>query len=322
VAELPRLLDPPHGFAAAANARVNPAGAAPLVSADNAPGYRIRRIVSVLAGSVEHTPEAMRVLQMDWHNGQAERLLPALLAALEGERLAGAAASAHEVLRHWRDTPVNGPGMAAPLLFECWYLELAETLFAQRLGEELWAQLLRHNYLLNHALDPLILAAPRSPWWRGDRDARLREAFLAAVDALTSELGGKTGGWRWDSRQAVHLDHQLAQAVPLLRAWLSRGPFRWGGGVATVGRAGYRYHRPAVVNHGATVRVVAEMTTPMKVWAVIPGGQSGHPLDPHYDDQIDEWLRGESQPLASHFDDAVGPTLELRPAAADGPSRP
>jgi penicillin amidase len=62
------------------------------------------------------------------------------------------------------------------------------------------------------------------------------------------------------------------------------------------------------------VRVVAEMTRPMRVWAVIPGGQSGHPLDPHYDDQTDSWLRGRYFEIPARFEDARGSTLRLEPA--------
>jgi glycosyltransferase involved in cell wall biosynthesis len=31
---------------------------------------------------------------------------------------------------------------------------------------------------------------------------------------------------------------------------------------------------------------------------VLPGGQAGHPLSPHYDDLLAHWLRGETVPLA------------------------
>jgi penicillin amidase len=314
MAELPRLFDPPRGFAAAANARVNRRGEGPLVSADNAPGYRMRRISTVLAAGSRHTPDAMRALQMDWYNSQAERVLPRMMAALDGEALAGAAKVARALLRDWQGEPLNLPDLAAPLIFERWYLELAEAVFAERLGDELWPRLLRRSSVLNQALDPLILGPPDSPWWRGDRDAVVYSAFIAAIDGLEADLGAEPADWRWDRRHAVHLDHELGKAHPVLGRWLNRGPFPWGGSATTVGRANYRYDRPRVVNHGATVRVVAEMTSPMRVWAVIPGGQSGHPLDPHYDDQIDSWLRGRYSVIPARFEDARGSTLRLEPA--------
>jgi penicillin amidase len=32
--------------------------------------------------------------------------------------------------------------------------------------------------------------------------------------------------------------------------------------------------------------------------AVLPGGQSGHPFDPHYDDQLELYLEGRLRSLA------------------------
>jgi penicillin amidase len=74
------------------------------------------------------------------------------------------------------------------------------------------------------------------------------------------------------------------------------------------------------VTSGATVRVVIEMSNPMNVWAILPGGQAGHPSDPHYDDQLSPWLRGEHDNLWHDPDDASGETLYLEPAAHDAES--
>jgi acyl-homoserine lactone acylase PvdQ len=117
----------------------------------------------------------------------------------------------------------------------------------------------------------------------------------------------------------VQLTHELSAAVPVLGRWLDRGPHPWGGDHATVGRARYRYDRPEVVNGGATVRVVIEMRDPMNVWAILPGGQAGHPLDPHYADQLGPWLRGEQDALWPEFEAATGPALMLEPLAAEAP---
>ena len=80
-----------------------------------------------------------------------------------------------------------------------------------------------------------------------------------------------------------------------------------------------RYDRPGFVNRGATVRVVLEMSRPLRAWAVIPGGQSGHPLDAHYDDQIAAWLAGEHDALAAAPEQVAGHTLRLRPAPTPAP---
>jgi penicillin amidase len=87
----------------------------------------------------------------------------------------------------------------------------------------------------------------------------------------------------------------------------------WGGGPATVGRARYGYAAPFRVNSGATVRVVAEMSHTPRVSAVIPGGQSGHPLSPNYADQFPGWLEGELHPVATAPEEATAGALVLNP---------
>jgi len=315
MAELPRQVDPPLGFVAAANARVTPPGDRPLVSAENAPGYRMTRIVRVLAGDHGHRPADMQALQLDWHNGQAERVLPSLVAGIDPARLDDTGRRAAEALQRWARRPENEPDSAGALVFEALYLRLADELFAERLGPELHDELLRRNYVLNHALDGLLLAEGPSPWWRGDRAARIHAAFVAAVADLATVHGADPEGWRWDAVQAVHLQHELGKAVSWLDPWLGRGPFPWGGGPATVGRASYPYLRPNFVNRGATMRVVIELSDPMRALAIVPGGQAGHPLDPHYDDQIDAWLAGRLEALPARFEEVRGTSLRLVPAS-------
>lgn len=312
--DLPARVDPPEGFVAVANARVSPPGSGPLVSADNAPDYRVRRIAGVLGGTRTASVDDMRALQMDWWNPQAALLLPAMLPALAGLAPGGDAGAARAGLEAWARDPRNEPTLAAPLVFERWYLAVARRVFEEPLGADLYGELLQRGYVLNHALDRLLLSEPGSPWWGGRRDETLSAGFADAVAGLASELGPDPRAWRFGERHRVWLRHELGSALPLLGRWLDRGPHAWGGGAATVGRASARYDRPEVVSHAATLRLVAEMSQPVRAFAVIPGGQSGHPASPHYDDQTDDWLAGRLQPLAARPEEVAGDLLELVPA--------
>jgi len=311
--QLPRRLNPAAGFLATANARVNAPGEGPLVSADNAPGYRARRLQAVLSSRSDFTPDDMRALQMDWHDTQAELLLPHLLTALAPDALAPAERAAYDALRAWQPEPIAAPELAAPLLFQAWYLALAKEVFRPDLSEAVFAELLQHNYPLNHALDRLLLREPESPWWRGDRDGVVRAAFSAAVETISAIQGTDVSRWRLDRMHRVQLEHELGKAVPLLGWFFHTRPAPWGGSCATVGRARYRYDRAFDVRGGATVRFVAEMRPDgPRVRSVIPGGQSGHPLSPHYLDQLPHWLAGDLLPIATP-DTAHGSVLTLAP---------
>ena len=48
---------------------------------------------------------------------------------------------------------------------------------------------------------------------------------------------------------------------------------------------------------GPSWRMVVELGPEVKSWGIYPGGQSGNPGSPHYDDFVDTWARGELDEL-------------------------
>ncbi len=292
---MPRRLNPPVGYIAAANARVSPPGSVPLVSADNAAPYRIARLQSVLGEDRQFSVADMQALQMDWYDGQAVRVLPTMLAAVDDRE---DLADARELLSSWLQNPVASPDSGAALLFQSWYLELAEALFHPVLGDELYRRLLSESYLVNFALDTLLLTDRHAAWWPAPRATVLATSLAITVQRLHTSQGPMSA-WRLDTRQQVGLQHELSKAVAELEPLLAAAPRPWGGSPAAVGRANYSYRRPFEVVHGATVRTVGEMAATPEFSAVIPGGQSGHFLSPHYSDQFDAWLAGELLPIAA-----------------------
>ncbi len=319
---MPALNNPLQGFVAAANARVHDQRWPWLVGHDNAPGYRIRRIVEILSDSIEHDSANMKALQVDRHNVQARLRLPQLLDGLEeavadGRPLDAVEFEALKLLEAWGDAPENLGESGAALLFEYWYLALADTLFRDRLGQALYRELLGHNYLVNHALDSL-LDEPGSLWWRGARSQLIAESFANAVARLAGEQGAEPSRWRLDRRQSLSLRHALTSSAPGLSRLLDRGPWPASGGHATVGRAGFSYARPFAVTHIATVRTVLEMSEPMTGWSIIPGGQSGRFYSSHYNDQSQAWLEGLQFPLAASPDEVGARGLWLLPLRDGG----
>ncbi len=315
--EMPNLNDPERGYVAAANARVHGPEWTWLVGHDNAPGYRMRRIVDVLEQSDQHDLDSMRRLQRDQYNVQAIQKAPRMLAAVESD---SGREIAVKILQDWLNEPVNRPHAAGALIFETWYLTLVEHLFEPVLDADLHERLLRQNYLVNHAVEAL-LSDPDSPWFRGDFEGMISASLDQALDQLRDRFGDDPLKWRLDSIQELELEHALGDAVTGLERWLNRKSYPVGGGHATVGRAGFPYARPFRVNHGASVRTVIEMNPPFKAHAVIPGGQSGHFLSAHYDDQVAAWLDGRLLPLATDPSIVEGPVLRLIPLQMDNNGR-
>ncbi len=305
--EMPRDTNPERGYLVAANARVH--DKPPLISADNSPGYRARRLHALLAADASFNARDMQTMQVDWRNAQAEQLLPNLLAWVDTVSLDDRSRRAHEILSAWVKVPDDRPDSPAPLLYAAWYQALAETLFVDHLPADLYDRLLRSSYVLNHAIDRLVFVDTQSSWWDEDREAMITQSLKKAVANLTADLDSL----RWDTFHGVHFKHELS-GIPLLGSYLSSGPHPYGGGNATVGRARYNHARPYTATGGATTRLVLEMSDPIQAWSIMPGGQSGHPLSPHYDDQTVLWLQGGLEPIATNPEALGAVRTTLRPS--------
>jgi len=313
---MPSEADPEQGFLAAANARVHDPDWTYLVSNDNAPGWRMRRIVDVLAGGRDLTMDDMAGLQNDWFNGQAARDLPRLLGlldpALSAEESDPRVGKVRDLLLDWLAAPFNAPDQVGPVVFESWYLAVVKRVLAARIPARLIDAMLDHNYLINQAMDRL-LADLDSPWWQGDAAHLVHLALIDAIDELSARAGPEPGSWTLASRQSLTLNHELGKALGLLAPLVNRGPYVIGGGHATVGRAGFRYRRAFQVDRAATLRVVLSMGPEFSGRAVMPGGQSGRFYSPHYADQLPLWLNAAYLELAATPGQVRGRRLRIEP---------
>ncbi len=210
-------------------------------------------------------------------------------------------------MQKWQGDWIAAPDSAAAIIFQAWYRALAMEVFRPALSAELFENLFRNNYPLNHALDALILDSSENQWWRGDRKTIINQALDNAVNEVQAIQGSDVSTWRLDRMHRVKLEHELGKAVPQLAWFFNAKPAPWGGGPATVGRARYRYDKAYDATAGATMRVVGEMGQPAPAMAaVVAGGQSGHPLSSHYQDQFPHWPAGSLLPIAAKPEQTTG----------------
>ena len=72
------------------------------------------------------------------------------------------------------------------------------------------------------------------------------------------------------------------------------------------------------VEYGASMRLVNDLGDPDRGLSILPGGQAGHPWDPHYADQLPLYLRHETRPVPwtdGAIDQATVTRLQLVPGA-------
>ena len=88
--------------------------------------------------------------------------------------------------------------------------------------------------------------------------------------------------------------------MPLVGGLWNRGPLQVPGSGNTVNAMAGRWlpeEDRQQVAFGPSMRWVVDLGKPDAGLAVLPAGQSGHPFDPHYDDQLPLYLAGEARPV-------------------------
>ncbi len=131
---------------------------------------------------------------------------------------------------------------------------------------------------------PVHLLDPRHETWN--------DQLLAVVDQIVAQLSEK-GALRertWGERNTSAIRHPLSSALPGLGAWLLDMPAEPLPGDE---------HMPRVQDpsYGSTLRMVVSPGRESEGLFHMPGGQSGHPLSPHYKDGHAAWAQGAATPL-------------------------
>jgi penicillin amidase len=144
---------------------------------------------------------------------------------------------------------------------------------------------------------PGHLLDPKYAEW----DLLLLDGVDRAIASLT-ENGSPLAGRTWGEANTSVIQHPLSRGVPWLAWWLDM-PHH-----ALPGDA----HVPRVqgTTFGASERLAVSPGHEADGYFHMPGGQSGHPLSPHYRDGHDAWVRGERRPF---LPGAPVSTLTLRP---------
>ncbi|HWH72627.1 MAG TPA: penicillin acylase family protein, partial [Candidatus Sulfotelmatobacter sp.] len=118
----------------------------------------------------------------------------------------------------------------------------------------------------------------------------------------------------WGKEHTVTFRHPLSSHRKWVQSILDLGPFALSGSEISLNRPGYSQLRPFQVTVAATWRQIADLGQFEESRDVCAPGQSGHPLSPHYADQLAGWLKGETHvQMTRHKAIQALPCLRLKP---------
>lgn len=287
--QVPQVKNPERGFVSSANQH-STAPSYPYYYNGSFDEYRGRYINQRLGGMDNITLEDMMALQQDNASLLPGEATPVLLEHLDSLELTEAERHVVDELRRW-DYRFEQEAVAPvyfQVLMDSIYRHTFDEHFALRdsmevLMPDTWrlVDLLRQHpahALFDHRLTPERETAP-------DIIGRA----LREVAALTAE-GKALADHSWSTFKNTNIRH-----LGRIEAFSS----------GFVPSSGYREAPNAVSSsNGPSWRMVVELGEEVRAYGVYPGGQSGNPGSPHYDEMVDDWARGDYHELVLMKDPA------------------
>ncbi len=326
VEALPHALNPETGFLATANNRPTTDGIGPYVGVDFIDGYRLARIVEVLGTRDDWDLDAVAELQMDRTPIPWQEMREVVL---DAPILNDTVRRAQEMLREWEG--VASPDSVAATVYEFFVAEMAHRIVAAKAPNSAeWAlgrgftDLSPESIVFARWTGRLVRLLNERPsgWFAQGWESEIADALEATYRALSQRYGDDESGWAWGVVRPLTFKHPVGERKPMDRVF-NLGPFPWGGDANTVSQAAVSFRDPAANSHFvASMRMAVEVGNWDANRFVLPGGQSGNPMSPHYDDQLERYRTGRAITIAWSADAveaATRETLELRPESPSDP---
>jgi penicillin amidase len=282
----PHVKNPPRGFVSSANQSSTDTLYPYYLNWEFAPPERGMRINQRLTAMTRATPDSLRMLQNDNFNLNAQVVLPAILPLVQTSSLQPHQQAVLKVLSDWKYE--NAADQIGATIFEDWRTNLNQAIWADEFADRDGVKM---RFPSRDRTVQLMLREPRSRWFDNitttDRKETLVDlvnaTFRATADTLQKRYGKLGENWQWGQVKGTDIMH--LGRIPAL----SRMDLITGGGASIVNATTER--------NGPSWRMVVALGPEPKAFGVYPGGQSGNPGSPYYDDMIETWQKGELNEL-------------------------
>jgi penicillin amidase len=302
-----------------ATANNQPTATGPFLGADWIDGYRCQSIRRNLAARSDWDVTSTMKLQTDQRSIPWEEMRDAVLAipaADEDARLG------LDLLRGWNG--VVSADSPAAAVFELFVVQMVTRVARSKAPKGYSAAIGRgdgpltgYNFFAFRRTGHLVglLRTQPAGWFAAGWSAEIADALASVVRKLRVDRGSDPSSWAWGRLRTLTMTHPFGRGR-VLAAVYNLGPIPFGGDADTINQGSVRplepFTRPDSI---ASLRAVIDVGAWENCRWVIPAGQSGNPLSPHYDDQWPLWQRGEGVPIAWGEDavqKATRSTLTLR----------
>ncbi|NND94527.1 MAG: penicillin acylase family protein [Flavobacteriales bacterium] len=298
----PSVENPPWGFVYSCNNQHESYGDSPLEPGYYEPDDRAMRVVQKLSARNDWSMEAMKRLAMDDRSQKHEDLCADLVAFIRSQRIqmSEVESEAFQQLREWEGT--HDVKDVPPTIYYRWLYNILKLSMTDELGAEAFEEYLKTN-VIKHSFSSFI-CAEENPWWDDitTESKELRQdiivmAFRRTIEKLELDNGIDVATWNWGKTHNTTHFHAFKD-VPLIGGWLSVGPFASPGAIETINNSVFYLSDDAIIQaqYGPQMRRLINLSDLKNSLSVLPTGQSGMRLSPHYDDQAELYIKGAFRP--------------------------
>ena len=294
----PTVKNPPRGFVSSANQHPANSSYPYYLDANFAPYERGRRVNDLLTKADSVTVGKMAAMQIDTYSYHAATLLPFLLETVTRDTLSEPKQQILADLERW--DVMNDAELTAPATFDRWWREIYRGIWA----DEIDSSGIALQYPDRDKVVDMILENDQTQWIdnhyteeREDIGMIVDRAFEQMAQTMHERYGPFGEAWQWGEVNPTHINH--IASIP-------------GMGARNLATGGGRESINAINgSHGPSWRMVVELDPTVKGYGVYPGGQSGNPGSPFYDNLLPAWRAGSPYPLALHRQASAAETAAL-----------
>ncbi len=271
--------NPSRGFVSSANQYPSDPTYPYYINGSSFEAYRNRRINKVLSGLNQITPTDLMNLQFDVYNLKAEESLPTWLSYLDTTKLSTTENDALQILKSWDlYNTIDSPGAS---YYEAWWDALYPMVW-----DEMKESKVSLEFPTTYTTLKLIKEKPALNFFdiQGTREKEtakevVQKAFADGVASIEKWKVNKGKSPRWADYKDTFIGHLMR-----LEAFSYHVEH---GGNHDIVNASSR-------THGPSWRMVVSLEkSGTQAWGVYPGGQSGNPGSPFYNNMLDHWSKGK-----------------------------
>ena len=299
--ENPHSVNPPQGYVYSANNQ--PESFDSLLY----PGYyipedRASRIVEILNSNkkwdLENAKELINDSYSDVKLKMGQEIISLVQNSSDAKQFSENEKQALQILKNW-----NGDSQLkdiAPTIFTKILTNIIVQTFKDEMGETDFEAFLQTHVIKRTY--PILLYNDDSKWWDDvsttdkieSREYIVQTAFRKAIKDLEKQLGNDLQQWHWSKVHTIEHKHPFGRQEGM-GTMFNVGPFPVNGNLEVINNMMFFFNEEGEykVHAGPAKRRIIDFSDIEHSISVLPTGQSGNILSPHYDDQAQLFLEGE-----------------------------